>query len=186
MEIVCTIERKMRTCNVFNYNKTMKFILHILLCCFSILTITAQETSKGRASFYSKNMNGRKTASGELFYSDSMTCAHKKLPFGTRLRVFNPKNGKEVIVRVIDRGPYRSGFILDLSYAAAKELDIVRAGHAPVEVTVLPNNLPPYKPEPMELPQMETAYTPMVDMRNHKWTRDTISAKRDSVRTSTR
>lgn len=160
----------------------MKIVLYILLGCFSVLSITAQEQQKGRASFYSKTLNGRKTASGEYYFSDSMTCAHKKLPFGTRLRVFNPKNGKEVVVRVIDRGPYRSGFILDLSYAAAKELDIIRAGHAPVEVTVLPNNLPPYKPEPMELPQMETAYTPFVDMRNHKWTRDTTSVKKEILK----
>lgn len=180
------LKEKCELATAFKYNVAMKIIIYVLLCCFYIQSITAQETSKGRASFYSKNLNGRKTASGELFYSDSMTCAHKKLPFGTRLRVFNPKNGKEVVVRVIDRGPYRSGFIIDLSYAAAKELDIVRAGHAAVEVTVLPNNLPPYKPEPMELPQMETAYSPMVDMRNHKWGRDTITVKKDSVKTSVR
>lgn len=162
----------------------MRTSIIFIFACFFVLCSLAQEQLKGKASFYSKTLSGRKTASGEYYFADSMTCAHKKLPFGTRLRVYNPKNGKEVVVRVIDRGPYRSGFIIDLSYAAAKELDIIRAGHAAVEVTVLPNNLPPYKPEPMELPQMETAYTPMVDMRNHKWGRDTTTVKRDSVNTT--
>lgn len=145
------------------------------------LGASPQDVQTGRASYYSKNLNGRKTASGEYYFADSMTCAHKKLPFGTRLRVYNPKNGKEVVVRVTDRGPYRTGFILDLSYAAAKELDIIRAGHAAVEVTVLPHNLPPYKPKQMELPHMETAYTQIVDMRNHKWPKDSVTVRQDST-----
>lgn len=172
----------MRTCTCKTYDiLTMKTILLFLLICFSAFHATAQEALKGRASYYSNKLNGRKTASGEYYFSDSMTCAHKKLPFGTRLRVYNPKNGKEVVVRVTDRGPYRNDFILDLSYAAAKELDIIRSGHAVVEVTILPHNLPPLKPEQQELPRMETAYTPIVDMRNHKWSKDSTTVKRDSI-----
>ena len=60
-----------------------------------------------------------------------------KHPFGTLLRVYNPANGKEVVVKVTDRGPFRKGFIVDLSYRAAKEIGITRAGHMPVEVTVV-------------------------------------------------
>lgn len=159
----------------------MKNCIYLIFLFFLTLPATAQQQLTGRASFYSNKLNGRKTASGEYYLADSMTCAHKKLPFGTRLRVYNPRNGKEVVVRVTDRGPYRNGFILDLSYAAAKELDIIRSGHAMVEVTVLPHNLPPLKPDQTELPHMETAYTPMVDMRNHKWQKDSTTVKQDSI-----
>ena len=79
-----------------------------------------------------------------------MTCAHRTLPFGTLLRVRNKKNDKEVIVEVTDRGPFRKGAIVDLSLAAAKELDIIHAGVAKVEVTrVDPSEI---KLQPMELP----------------------------------
>lgn len=157
----------------------MKHIFILFLMCLAALSGMAQDTMTGRASYYGKQFNGRKTASGEYYFSDSMTCAHKKLPFGTRLRVYNPRNGKEVVVRVTDRGPYRNGFILDLSYAAAKELDMIRSGHIPVEVTVLPSILPPLKPEPAELPHIETAYTQMVDMRNHKWPKDSTTVHKE-------
>lgn len=159
----------------------MKQVLLLITLCFSVLSAMTQEPMTGRASYYSKQCNGRKTASGEYYFSDSMTCAHKNLPFGTLLRVYNPRNKKEVVVRVTDRGPYRSGFILDLSYAAAKELDMLRAGHIPVEVTILSSIVPPLKSEPAELPHMETAYTQMVDMRKHKWPKDSTIIQKDST-----
>jgi rare lipoprotein A len=65
-----------------------------------------------------------------------MTCAHRKHPFGTLLRVTNQKNGRQVIVRVTDRGPFGRGRIIDLSWAAAKELDMLRAGVVPVTVEI--------------------------------------------------
>lgn len=92
---------------------------------------------KGRATFYSSRLRKAQTASGELHHADSLVCAHMKHPFGTLLRVYNPANGKEVVVKVTDRGPFRKGFIVDLSYRAAKEIGIIRAGHMPVEVTVV-------------------------------------------------
>lgn len=95
------------------------------------------KVEKGRASFYSARLRKARTASGEPHHADSLVCAHKKHPFGTLLRVYNPKNGKEVIVKVTDRGPFRKGFIVDLSYSAAKQIGIVRAGHMPVEVSVV-------------------------------------------------
>lgn len=89
------------------------------------------------ASYYSKYFHGRKTASGEIFDNKALTCAHKTLPFDTQLLVINPKNGKMVQVRVNDRGPFRRGRDLDLSIAAAKELDMLLAGVIKVEVIVL-------------------------------------------------
>ncbi len=76
----------------------------------------------GLASWYGPGFHGRKTASGERYDMHDFTAAHKTLPFGTRLRVTNEKTGKSIIVRVNDRGPYIHGRILDLSFAAAKEL----------------------------------------------------------------
>lgn len=91
----------------------------------------------GKASFYSHRLKGRHTSNGGKYFPDSLTCAHRSLPFGTLLRVFNPSNNKEVIVRVTDRGPHRRGLLIDLSYSAAKKLDIVRQGVANVIITEL-------------------------------------------------
>lgn len=89
------------------------------------------------ASYYYGKFHGRKTASGERFNQYDMTCAHKSLPFQTILQVTNPKNGKTVIVRVNDRGPFIRGRDVDLSYAAAKELGMLQAGVIPVDVVIL-------------------------------------------------
>ncbi|MDD4968884.1 MAG: septal ring lytic transglycosylase RlpA family protein [Paludibacter sp.] len=91
----------------------------------------------GKASFYSHKLKGRHTSDGGKYQPDSLTCAHRSLPFGTLLRVFNPNNNKEVIVRVTDRGPHRKGLLIDLSYSAAKKIDIVRQGVAAVIITEL-------------------------------------------------
>ena len=93
------------------------------------------KTLKGIASFYAHKFNGRKTANGEIFDNAAYTCAHKNLPFGTLLEVENIKNGKKVVVRVNDRGPYFEGRELDLSLKAAKELGIVLKGHSEVKIT---------------------------------------------------
>jgi len=98
-------------------------------------TIFAFAGQKGKASFYSHKLKGRHTSNGGKYQPDSLTCAHRSLPFGTLLRVFNPTNNKEVIVKVTDRGPHRRGFLIDLSYSAAKQLDMVRQGIASVIIT---------------------------------------------------
>ena len=95
----------------------------------------------GKASFYSHRLKGRHTSNGGKYIPDSLTCAHRSLPFGTLLRVFNPSNNKEVIVRVTDRGPHRRGVLIDLSYSAAKKLDIIGQGVANVIITEL-NSIP--------------------------------------------
>ncbi len=105
----------------------------------------------GNASYYSHKLAGHHTSDGGRYYPDSMTCAHRFLPFGTYVKVRNPKNDREVFVKVTDRGPYNRHLLIDVSYRAAKELDIVRAGVAFVEITRL-DSLPPVYPQPVELP----------------------------------
>ena len=75
-------------------------------------------------------------ASGERYDKNGYFCAHKKLPFGTKIRVVNKKNGKEVIVLVKDRGPFAKDRVIDLSNKAAEDLDMLRAGVAPVELWI--------------------------------------------------
>lgn len=92
---------------------------------------------RGRASWYSNEFQGRRTTSGERYNRFKYTCAHKTLPFGTRLRVTNVKNGKSVVVRVSDRGPFRHQRILDLSEIAARPLGITECGAATVVAEVV-------------------------------------------------
>ena len=92
---------------------------------------------KGLASWYGEKFHGRKTASGEIYNMHAMSAAHKTLPLGTYVRVRNLNNGKSIDVRVNDRGPFVQGRIIDLSYTAAKRLDIIGPGTAPVVVTAL-------------------------------------------------
>ena len=94
-------------------------------------------TFSGDASYYGKGFDGKKTASGEIFDRDDFTCAHRTLPFGTKLKVVRVKTGASVIVRVNDRGPYAKKRVLDLSEAAGKVLGLDKAGHAQVEATVI-------------------------------------------------
>ena len=125
---------------------------------FSPLTsyMNAQGVQTGKASFYAKKFSGRKTASGERLHHDSLTCAHRTYPFGTQLKVTNPANGKSVIVRVTDRGPYVKGRIIDLSVRAARELGIISQGIAPVIVERHNPSIIPFKPEDIiELPELE-------------------------------
>ena len=92
---------------------------------------------EGGASWYSDALAGRRTASGEPYDPGALIAAHRALPFGTLLRVTNLANGRSVEVRVIDRGPFIAGRIVDLSRVAAEEIGILRAGHGRVRVEVL-------------------------------------------------
>ncbi|AFH48235.1 Rare lipoprotein A [Ignavibacterium album JCM 16511] len=93
-----------------------------------------------KASWYGPGFHGRKTANGEKFDQMSYTAAHKSLRFGTLLRITNPKNGKSIVVRINDRGPYIEGRDLDLSKAAAHELGLMRRGVARLKVEELKIN----------------------------------------------
>lgn len=94
-------------------------------------------TATGRASWYGPGFAGRPTASGRVYDPSELVAAHRSLPFGTRIRVTNRHNGLSVVVRVVDRGPYAAGRILDLSRAAAEALRMRGSGSAPVTIEVL-------------------------------------------------
>ena len=90
------------------------------------------EIGRGKASWYGPGFQGKRTASGERFDMNALTAAHRTLAFGTRVLVRNVQNGREVVVRINDRGPHVRDRIIDLSKAAAVELDLLQAGEAPV------------------------------------------------------
>ena len=98
---------------------------------------TATPIGPGVASYYGRRFHGRPTANGERFDMNALTAAHKTLPFGSRVRVTNPRNGASVVVRVNDRGPFVRGRDIDVSRAAAEQLGIVGAGHGRVELELL-------------------------------------------------
>ena len=92
---------------------------------------------EGQASFYGKKFHGRKTANGETFNMYAKTAAHKSLPFNTLIKVTNLANKRTVIVRINDRGPFIENRILDLSFQAAKELDMIKQGVTTVSIKIL-------------------------------------------------
>ena len=93
---------------------------------------------EGLATYYAEPYHGRRTASGEVFDTyKGMTAAHRTLPFNTVVRVTNTTNGKQVVVRINDRGPFIDGRVIDLSLAAARKIDLVRPGIAPVRLQII-------------------------------------------------
>ena len=92
---------------------------------------------RGVSSYYGPNFHGKLTANGEIFDMYGVTAAHKDFPFNTYIRVTNENNGKSLIIRINDRGPYVANRILDCSYGAATKLDFVGAGTAPVKIEVI-------------------------------------------------
>jgi len=157
----------------------MLFIPHFLISSIS-------QSQKGKASFYARNFHGRRTASGERLHPDSLTCAHRTYPFGTRLKVYNPANGRSVVVRVIDRGPFVRSRIIDLSWRAAKELDIISQGVATVFVQKYQDIIVPFLPEDeIEIPDLEletndgsTGMTPFWQEMRKDMKRSTLNVER--------
>ena len=94
-------------------------------------------TQTGQASYYADKFDGRKTASGTIYRSGKRTAAHNTLPFGTVVKVTNPRNRRSVKVTVTDRGPHAKGRIIDLSKKAARKIGIIDAGVAPVQLKVV-------------------------------------------------
>ena len=88
-----------------------------------------RDLQRGMASWYGPGFHGRLTANGERFDMNELTAAHKTLPFGTRVLVHNPRTGKQVVVRINDRGPFAAGRVIDLSRAAAQALGMLQRGH---------------------------------------------------------
>ena len=122
-----------------------------LLLVGTTATFARNYKTQGKASYYADFFDGRLTSNGEIFSQDSLTCAHRTLPFGTYLKVTNPKNNQEVIVRVNDRGPFIDGRVIDLSRAAAEQLDMIHAGVVRVDIVQVEK---PVYPEvaPFEIP----------------------------------
>lgn len=107
----------------------------------------------GTASWYGPGFHGRKTSSGERYNQRALTAAHRSLPFGSAIRVTSVDNGKSVVVRINDRGPFVKGRIIDLSRAAAQKIGMVGSGTAEVKLASLgadsrPTDLPPAESEP--------------------------------------
>ncbi len=100
-------------------------------------TVKYEFYQKGEASWYGPGFNGKKTASGEIFNMNKLTAAHRKLPFGTIVKVTNLKNNKSVVVKVNDRGPFKKGRIIDLSEKAAEQIGLIKDGVAPVKIEIL-------------------------------------------------
>ena len=98
------------------------------------------KTWVGNASWYGPEFNGRKTANGEQFDCEALTAAHPNLPFGSIVRIVNPRNGKFELVRINDRGPYQEGREIDVSYRVARRIGLIRSGVSQVrlELLVLP------------------------------------------------
>jgi rare lipoprotein A len=97
-----------------------------------------QAIGQGTASYYGRELAGNRTASGERFNPHGFTAAHRTLPLGTRLRVTNVANGRSVIVRVNDRGPFVGKRLIDVSLGAAQEIQMVRSGTAQVRLELVP------------------------------------------------
>lgn len=93
---------------------------------------------RGIASWYGPRFHGRATASGERYDMNDLTAAHPSLPFGTKVGVRNTRTGREVVVKINDRGPFSKNRIIDLSYAAAREVGVVAPGTAAVELYLVP------------------------------------------------
>lgn len=102
---------------------------------FTNNTLDAKKTSY--ASYYHDKFNGRKTASGEIFSNSKFTAANRTLPFGTNIRVTNLNNGKQVIVKINDRGPFHASRALDISKAAFDEIGDTNRGTIPVEYEIV-------------------------------------------------
>jgi rare lipoprotein A len=109
----------------------------ILVFLLSFSSGTALYSAQGQASYYADRMHGKRTASGERYDKSQLTAAHATLPFNTLLQVTNARNGKSVVVRINDRMARSPHRVIDLSKAAAQQIDLLRAGIAPVQVQEL-------------------------------------------------
>jgi rare lipoprotein A len=105
--------------------------------------VPAGYEEKGEASWYGVPFHGRQASNGEIYDMNKLTAAHRTLPFETMVRVTNERNGKSTVVRITDRGPFVNNRIIDLSYAAAREIDSIGPGVVPVRLEVLSTGVNP-------------------------------------------
>ncbi|HEY7539158.1 MAG TPA: septal ring lytic transglycosylase RlpA family protein [Methylomirabilota bacterium] len=116
----------------------MKVLVAMLLtmALMGVAGLAAAQSQEGTANFYGDKFQGKKTASGALFDKDALTAAHKKLPFGTKVKVTNVENGKSVVVTVNDRMAASNPAVIDVTHRAAEELGFGSSGKAKVKVEV--------------------------------------------------
>ncbi len=117
------------------FNK--KFSVVVLATLMFTQAGMATEIGSGIASYYGSEFAGRRTANGEMFNPSSMTAAHRSAAFGSRILVTNLANGKNVVVRVNDRGPWTGGRVIDVSHAAARQLGMLSSGTARVKLKMM-------------------------------------------------
>jgi rare lipoprotein A len=113
----------------------------------SVKPASIGETETGIASWYGLPYHGRRSANGEVFDMEQLTAAHRTFPFDTWVEVTNLENQKHIDVRITDRGPFVKGRIIDLSLAAAREIDMVQAGIVKVRIKVIPKPIPDPQPD---------------------------------------
>jgi rare lipoprotein A len=123
----------------FDLRFYLVFAIVALSCvsCARVAHTPPEDIQTGVASWYGPNFHGKTTSNKEVYDMHDLTAAHKSLPFGTYVVVTNLNNGKSVTVRINDRGPFVKGRIIDLSYAAAKAVDMIGTGTAPVRLEIL-------------------------------------------------
>ena len=157
----------------------MKYKIFILITLFTVFivpfNVKAQDSNvfrqQGIASWYGREYEGRPTASGEIFDSSQLTAAHPSLPFGTMVVVTNQHNQKKVTVRINDRGPFVPARIIDVSRAAAEQLDMVVTGTAPVMVESISKivmSVPDTNQSQMSMPVNSTAVTQTINVSNNE------------------
>ena len=114
-------------------------VLMTMLFSLGALAENVVSVQEGKASYYADSLHGNKTASGEPYDKNALTAAHQELPFGTRVRVTYLENGKSVEVVINDRGPHSKNRVIDLSGAAAEQLDLKKAGVGEVKLEIYGN-----------------------------------------------
>lgn len=118
----------------------MKNIILVFAFIIAFVNNLNSQSCEGKATYYAQKFHGRRTSSGEIMNLNAYVCAHQKLPFNTKLKITNKKNGKSVIVRVIDRCPPKNtNCFVDLSTIAAKQIDMIRDGVAKVNIEIVTN-----------------------------------------------
>ena len=119
---------------VFSFILTLFFALNLEVSAFAT---GSGKSQTGTASWYGSKYHGRRSSNGEIYNKNKMTAAHPSLPFGTHVKVTNLANNQSVVVRITDRGPFKGRRIIDLSEAAAREIDMIRSGVAQVKMEIL-------------------------------------------------
>lgn len=152
---------------------------------YPLSSVSTDYQESGVASWYGSDFHGKKTANGEIYNMHDMTAAHKTLPLPTFVRVENLDNGREIVVRVNDRGPFAKGRIIDLSYAAAHKIGMAEAGTARVRITVLSESQDHLRTESIDVDINEGAFAVQIGAFGNKDNAERLAAKYESAAVTT-